>query len=248
MLHHEHGLDSLLFSGLPEALALPVLLFLAGLAGGFAHCAGMCGPFVLSQVSAGLARRPVSDMAGLRRLRGGLLLPYHAGRIVSYALLGGVAGLIGGGVAALSGWRFLVGVALLAAAALFMDEATGARFRRRLALAAAGEWSARLSRRAAPLLREPGPMRGFALGLLLGLLPCGLLYAALAAAAGTGGFLPGMLAMAAFAAGTVPALVLVGLLGGAMLARWRGAASLLARAVMAANALFLAYLASRTLL
>ena len=32
------------------AASLPLALFLAGLAGGALHCAGMCGPFVLGQV------------------------------------------------------------------------------------------------------------------------------------------------------------------------------------------------------
>lgn len=249
---HDHGLESLILPGLlgaPESLALPVFLFLAGLAGGFLHCAGMCGPFVLSQVGAGLARRPLSDMVGLRRLGGSLLLPYHAGRVVSYGLLGGVAGLAGGGVAALSGWRVIVALALLAGAVLFMDEATGARLRSWLSRAtSARKWGAWLAALAAPLLRQPGVLRGFALGLLLGLLPCGLLYAALAAAAGTGGVLPGMVGMAAFAAGTVPALLLVGLLGSAALSRWRGAVQLISRAAMAANALFLAFLALRMML
>ena len=53
----------------------------------------------------------------------------------------------------------------------------------------------------------------YLLGLALGLLPCGFLYAALvvAAASGGGGF--GALAMLAFGAGTVPGLVAVGLAG-----------------------------------
>jgi sulfite exporter TauE/SafE len=51
------------------------------------------------------------------------------------------------------------------------------------------------------------------LGLLLSALPCGLLYAALAAAASSGSALAGAMAMAAFVLGTVPALGAVALLG-----------------------------------
>jgi sulfite exporter TauE/SafE len=62
-------------------------------------------------------------------------------------------------------------------------------------------------------MAAPGGWRGVALGLLLSALPCAILYGALAGAAASGSALGGALAMAAFAAGTVPALIGVGLLG-----------------------------------
>ena len=77
-----------------------------------------------------------------------------------------------------------------------------------------------------PLLAAPaqGGWRGsFLLGVLLSGLPCGLLYGALVAAAAAGSALAGALAMAAFALGTVPALVGVGLLGRFFGRRWAAA-------------------------
>ncbi|MFQ5845606.1 MAG: sulfite exporter TauE/SafE family protein [Planctomycetota bacterium] len=50
-------------------LALLGALLLAGLVGGVTHCAGMCGPFVLAQVSMGLERVPASEMRELSRLK-----------------------------------------------------------------------------------------------------------------------------------------------------------------------------------
>jgi hypothetical protein len=47
-------------------------------------------------------------------------------------------------------------------------------------------------------------------GVVNGLLPCGLVYAYLALAAGAGGSLRGALAMALFGLGTMPLLALVG--------------------------------------
>ncbi|MFC7691201.1 sulfite exporter TauE/SafE family protein [Paeniroseomonas aquatica] len=70
-----------------------------------------------------------------------------------------------------------------------------------------------IARRAGPLLQRPGPGRSFLLGLLLSALPCGLLYGALAGAAGSGSALAGALSMAAFVAGTLPALIGLALLG-----------------------------------
>ncbi|MCS6932195.1 MAG: sulfite exporter TauE/SafE family protein, partial [Acetobacteraceae bacterium] len=97
--------------------ALTAALFLAGLAGGFTHCAGMCAPFVLAQGAA----RAERDLAGgmLRRVSGAALLPYHAGRMLGYAALGAMAGLAAGLFSALPGLRWVL-AALLAAAAVWM--------------------------------------------------------------------------------------------------------------------------------
>lgn len=98
------------------------------------------------------------------------------------------------------------------------------------------------------LLAAPGGWRGVGLGLLLSALPCGLLYGALAAAAAAGSALGGALAMAAFCAGTVPALVGIAL-AGRFFGRRAGTRLRLASAVLhALNALLLAGLAWRLLM
>ncbi|MEI6559931.1 MAG: sulfite exporter TauE/SafE family protein, partial [Rhodospirillaceae bacterium] len=98
-----------------------------------------------------------------------------------------------------------------------------------------------------PLWSGAGPVgwRGYALGLALGFLPCGLVYSALAAAAATRQPLAGAAGLLAFAAGTVPALVAVGLAGHAAGRRWRGALLRITPLVMIGNAGFLAWLAWR---
>jgi sulfite exporter TauE/SafE len=102
---------------------------------------------------------------------------------------------------------------------------------------------------AAPLLRQASGagtgLQGYRLGVVLGLLPCGFLYAALVAAAATGSALAGALAMASFALGTVPGLVALGVLGGAALRRWRGLANAIATPVFLLNAFTLGGLAVR---
>jgi sulfite exporter TauE/SafE len=102
-----------------------------------------------------------------------------------------------------------------------------------------------MSRLAAPLFAAPTGLRGYALGLLLGFLPCGLLYGALAAAAASRDPLVGAAAMGAFAAGTAPALIAVAWLGAVAATRWRGTIARAAPAVMAVNAAVLVVLAWR---
>ena len=97
------------------------------------------------------------------------------------------------------------------------------------------------------LLAAPTGWRGVRLGLLLSALPCGLLYAALAAAAGAGSALAGGLAMFAFVLGTVPALVAVGWGGLIMRRHLRTVAKWVSPPLLAGNALVMLALASQRL-
>lgn len=221
-------------------VALVGALFLAGLAGSMTHCAGMCGPFVLGQVSAGLVAHPT-----LSRLAAAALLPYHLGRLVTYAGLGAAAGLLSGVAVHVVGMTLLVPamLAIGGLVVLLQALAQAAPWFPRLAFPAAG--AEVLVGRARALLADPVGWRGFTLGLLLGFLPCGLLYGALAAAAATGSAVGGAIGMAAFAAGTVPALVGVGLAGAYFGRRFAPMLRFAAVPLLLLNAFILAGLALR---
>jgi len=108
-----------------------------------------------------------------------------------------------------------------------------------------GRWTRRLATWTRPLMSRPAGWRAAGLGVLLGFLPCGLLYAALAVAAGTGGAIPGALAMLSFGFGTVPLLVAIGIAGEAAGRKWRRGMMQLAPAMLAFNAVVLGLLALR---
>jgi len=162
---------------------------------GSGHCVAMCGPLLLA------VGTPDRRIALSRRLCA--VGSYHAGRVTTYAVLGTAAGAAGS-VFTLAGLGrpLAVGVGLLLlAAALGPVVARPARWTSSWigvavsAGAAARRWQAR-HRLAGPLVA----------GLANGLLPCGMVYAALstALAAGTPG--QAALTMTAFGLGTVPAL------------------------------------------
>jgi sulfite exporter TauE/SafE len=230
-----HGLTAL---GVEGTAALAAALFVAGLVGGATHCAGMCGPFVVAQVTAGLAARPT-----LSRLSAGALVPYHLGRAVTYVGLGAAAGLVSGTVVHGAGFRPLLVVLLALGAALMLAQAV-AQVATLLPAVPAG-LADRVARAARPLLADPRGGRRFLLGLVLGFLPCGLLYGALAAAAASGSALGGAVAMAGFALGTVPALVGVGLAGAFFGRRFLPAARAIAAPMLMLNAAVLGALAFR---
>lgn len=227
--------------------SLIAALFGAGLVGGVTHCTGMCGPFVLSQVTERQKAVPASRMRDFHRLTGALLLPYHLGRATTYMALGAVAALFAGGLVGLAGTRWLSAALLLAAALFFLGvglERLGIRLPFNRARRE-GCWSRHVGRLAGPLFAGPTGLRGYALGVVLGFIPCGLLYGALTVAAASGDPIAGALAMGAFAAGTMPSLIGVGALGSLAARRWRSATARLGPALMIANAAFLTVLAWR---
>ncbi len=224
-----------LCGGAPFAGGLLLGLFLAGMAGSTMHCVPMCGGFVLGQVADGMARLPGARLCEWQRIGRGALLPYHLGRLTTYAGLGAVCG-------AATGWLPRFGIVsaalLLLGAALLLAHV--ARILPGLDRAPAG-WT----RTVASLAKRAGS--GFPLGVVLGFLPCGFLYAALAAAAAAGNPALGALCMLAFGLGTTPALVAVGIAGHAAGRRWQLGVAKAAPAVMALNAALLAVLAVRGL-
>ena len=200
-------------------------MLVAGAAASPLHCAPMCGGFVLGQVSDRMARLPSAHLSECQRLRSASLMPYHLGRLTTYSALGFAAG---GGGFILQRLGGSTGIFLLLGAALLVLQAAR-RLRPGFAL---------------PLTRT---LRGYPLGLALGFLPCGILYAALAAAAATGSPFLGALAMFSFGLGTVPALVVVGVLGAAAGHRFRRGIATLGPAVLLFNAAVLTLLGVRML-
>lgn len=202
-------------------LALTCLgFFLAGVAGSL-HCIGMCGP-ILSAIAAlprqaelTIEGRSASASAG--RVAGAArdLLWYHAGRISTYAMLGALAGLLGGRIRDALWLARLQDRLGLAAGALVVMLAVvlliwpttrcGGVFessRAPRALAGVLGFLRALASQATPAAR-------YLLGAMMGFLPCGLVYLMLAAVATTGHPLSAAAGMIAFGLGTVPALTAV---------------------------------------
>ena len=225
------------------ALGIATALFAAGAVGGFAHCAPMCGPFVMMQLT-----EPEGGGFALRKLAAGALPGYQLGRITTYLTLGLLVGKLGGSLATLAQLHWLPAVLLGLAAASFLLQALKGVLPWLAGTALAG-LGGRFAPPLARLIRGDRrlALRGFPLGLVLGLLPCGFLYAALIAAGATGGALAGGIAMAGFALGTMPALVVVGMLGAGAALRWRRVAARLATPLFLVNALTLGGLAARAL-
>lgn len=172
--------------------------FSLGILGSF-HCIGMCGPIVLALPSG----------RGNTFTKLGNQLLYHSGRSFTYALIGILPGIIGAGFTAF-GFQQKLSIALgaLLLLLILIGGLDKFRFGNVALLASLNQW---LKKRLGHLLRSQHPLSSLGTGMLNGLLPCGLVYIALAAAAAAGSIQGSMLFMFIFGMGTLPVMALLGL-------------------------------------
>jgi sulfite exporter TauE/SafE len=178
-------------------LLLPALSL--GLISSF-HCVGMCGPIALAL--------PVGNLGNtLKRVA---VILYHAGRITTYAVLGLVFGLLGRQLymAGFQRWLSITAGAVILLVLLqqqFAKKAAGPVFVQKLFYKLQGAigiaW------------QQTGMAKFLFIGLLNGLLPCGMVYFALAATLGFTSLAQSVLFMAAFGMGTLPLMLAINFFG-----------------------------------
>lgn len=189
--------------------------FLGGLTGSLTHCISMCGPLVACQ--------SMCRSANCKSLSAFTQLPYHFGRFTTYGALGFLAALLGRQIAASSYWPQISALMLALAGAMFLISSLPDCHH---------------------FLKTSGRMT-YLKGVMLGFMPCGLLYAALMMAATTASPWMGMVGMWMFVLGTLPALLLASA-GAQMITRkWQGFMPKAGRAVMAFNGIALLVMAER---
>lgn len=181
--------------------------FAAGLVGS-PHCIGMCGTFAI------LCGNRLADTVF-----------WHLGRMTTYALLGALAGAFGG---LIPGPEWVAAVVSLALMLWFAAALAGLVPEPRVSIPGVSRIGAALSGSANPAMR-------YAFGIVIGFLPCGLVYATLGIAVASGTPLAGALAMAAFGLGTAPLLSGFALGLRRIVARDLRVRRLLAAAVLAAS-------------
>jgi sulfite exporter TauE/SafE len=174
--------------------------FLVGLLGSV-HCLGMCGPIALAL--------PLKNGSPWQKVSGRLV--YNSGRIFTYSLIGLLIGGLGWGLAfSTSQQNLSVGMGVL----LLLVLVTPARFTRRLnPLSPIARFTSDMKQRFSTLFRQRSNQALLLMGLLNGLLPCGLVYVALAGAVAMGSSAGGMAYMALFGLGTLPVMLATSLAG-----------------------------------
>ncbi|MDA8224351.1 MAG: sulfite exporter TauE/SafE family protein [Betaproteobacteria bacterium] len=177
-------------------------MMLVGWLGGV-HCLGMCGGIVSA----------LSLSAPGGRAGWGILLGYNAGRLVSYALAGALAGAVGSSALLLDHVlpvsRVLYALASFMLLLLGLYLAGWSRAVLGIERLGGGLWL-RLQPYVRHLLPVRHPGQAVLAGLVWGWLPCGLVYSVLVSALASGSAVHGALVMLAFGTGTLPNLLAMG--------------------------------------
>lgn len=171
--------------------------FLIGIFGSF-HCVGMCGPIAL-----GL---PGKGRAGWKFIWGRIL--YNLGRITTYSVLGAIAGLLGVGARMFQvqqAFSIVLGILLLLWG---ISEITGTRLPAKWNLA--GKLGTVVRQQFKHWFGKGDSKSLYMIGVLNGMLPCGLVWLALISAALTTQPLAGAALMAMFGLGTFPLMFALG--------------------------------------
>lgn len=188
--------------------------FIAAISLGFLgsfHCIGMCGPIALAL--------PVNHYSSFKKYTG--IFIYNAGRILTYTFLGVLFGLLGqsffiGGLQ--QGVSIGIGVLLLASVIL-----PNLSFINNQHFSFLYKLINTLKNKLGNLFKKKGIHFLFFIGLLNGLLPCGLVYLGIAGAVATGHYLSGAEFMFYFGLGTAPIMFSVSFLGQFISLRFRNA-------------------------
>jgi len=169
-----------------------ILLFFVGILTGF-HCISMCGAFVVSYTT----KNAIKGHKGFKQH-----MIYGGSKVASYAVIGGIFGLIGGLVAFSVGLRGAVAIFAGTFMIFYSLSMMGFKFFRKF------QFNPKFLTKIAAK-KHSGVYKGpFLTGLLSGLfIACGPLQAMYLYAAGTGSVFSGVSSLAAFGLGTLPVML-----------------------------------------
>ena len=170
-----------------------------GFLGSF-HCIGMCGPIAMAL--------PLGRETKFKRVVGGVV--YNLGRVFTYGVFGLLFGLLGKGFV-IGGYQQILSISLgvfILLGLLLPSRATSFLGLTKVILPIVTKVKSLLGN----LFKQKSYSSLFSIGVLNGLLPCGLVYTALAVAATSGDVFRSTLTMLAFGLGTMPAVMSIGVM------------------------------------
>jgi hypothetical protein len=195
----------------------------------FAHCSMMCGPFVVSQTANRLEKIAISDYVFFSKVANSSLISYHLGRITTYSIIGFLSSLLGNNFKENLSFNIASSILLIIGSISFLLIAFNFKFsdflakkniKIRLRIKSKYLQNNFVFLASYPkkfltfLFKNPTSYRGYLLGLILGFIPCGLLYSAYLICISFSDAKIAFLAMALFGISTFPSLFLTSLFGG----------------------------------
>jgi sulfite exporter TauE/SafE len=183
----------------PEVTVTYLAIFLGGIAGSL-HCVGMCGAFPLALGGGGAQNRLLRQLL------------YNLGRLHTLVFIGAVSGAAGAALVGIAPVRAVEqALAVLAGTIMIVVGLEVLGVLAQLSNRAVALVQATVGRLLGGVMRSRSLAAPLALGVFNAFLPCQLIYAFAAYAAGTASISAGMLTMLAFGLGTMPAMLALGL-------------------------------------
>ncbi len=180
-----------------------IIIFSTAFLGSIGHCIGMCGGIVVAYSSTKIDPKDSMTKQTIAHLA------YNFGRVTTYTILGAMFGMLGKAIAftpTTKGVLFLLTGVLMILAGLSLIG--------NLKFLNSAEWSVSKNRWYQDLFRKllnSRSLRSFyLLGVINGIIPCGLVYSFAIFAASTASPLWGAIVMATFGLATIPALFFLG--------------------------------------
>ncbi len=179
-------------------MTILITAFLLGLMGSL-HCVGMCGPIALSL--------PLRGKTIFQKILGSTF--WSLGRILTYSFMGALFGLIGAGFKFL-GYQQVISIAI--GALMILSVILPSLFKK-FTIGNSISIFSPVRKGMQRLFQEKNNKALFLIGIFNGLLPCGLIYLAIAGAIGTADIFLSVGYMVLFGLGTLPMLLVISLLG-----------------------------------
>ncbi len=224
--HHQHDHSLSILNEFIQALGfdagsggLILTMFFTGLASSFTHCIGMCGPIALTQMSMRLMSLPKGKMTERNKLSCAFSFPYYLGKSLTYVVLMLIAMSLSKSIKTIPYIKWAALVLLIITAILFMKSGVTKTFQViNLRFPYRNKLNNFFAKKVSKLNLNPFGIKGFIMGFILGLIPCGVVYASIITIiSGTGNYIIAILATFTFGLATIPGLFLVSYLGGQLL-------------------------------
>jgi hypothetical protein len=228
-----------------DGAGLIVTLFLMGLAASFTHCLSMCGPIAVAQMSLRLMHLPKEKMTEFNKFKCALSLPYYLGKASTYSLLAVIGLKASEALTDIPYIKYITVILLVMTALIFIRAGIKRTFEAfSIGLPFKKKLDNFITNKFTSLGLNPFGFKGFLMGMVLGLLPCGIVYASMVTIiSSTSNYFIAAIAMFMFGIATTPGLLLVSYVGEQLIYRNKKLFNILFTILMFFNAYLLLYYA-----
>ena len=203
-----------------EGLSLTLALLVFGVIGSFTHCVGMCGPIALGQMNIRLMHLDNKQLTNWNKINCALSMPYYLGKAITYGLLALMVKFLSVSLGDNSILRIATAILLITGALICLQIATVKLFSIKLfsRIRSANKFLKFLEGYVVGAVKKlslnPFGLQGFFMGMILGLIPCGLVMSSIMIVTSyKSSLLVAFLAMFFFGLGTFPALFALSFFG-----------------------------------